>query len=360
MNSTQDRADYSLISNKSSEDENNEKVRYETFGSSRPRSLVMLLYVSIIVVILAGLILCSYIILSWNPHAFGRPSTSCSSPPMRREWRSLSKVESLAYIEAVRCLRNTPSRLNLNHSLYDDFPWVHQNYGAYSHGAAPFLAWHRYFIHLYERALREDCGFHGHLTYWDWMLDWEDITKAPVWNNVTGFGGNGNPNNASDIGFCVLEGPFADLEIPYIRADFKPHCLSRDFADKKSLTRLGQDIRPAVIEKLLSYSDYDSFNIGLEATAHNSIPNSVGGDFEIFTAPSDPVFFLHHTQLDRIWWKWQQIEPSTRFGMYKGKAAHGSKYEATLSDIIPMGGLAPDIKVSDILNTVSGMLCYRY
>ena len=79
--------------------------------------------------------------------------------------------------------------------------------------------------------------------------------------------------------------------------------------------------------------------------------------------PLDPVFFLHHTQLDRLWWIWQRAEPQNiekRRREYLGKAAHNSKQHASLTDVIPMGGLAPDINVSDIMDTDSGPLCYRY
>lgn len=27
------------------------------------------------------------------------------------------------------------------------------------HDAAPFLAWHRYFVHIYESALKDECGY---------------------------------------------------------------------------------------------------------------------------------------------------------------------------------------------------------
>lgn len=110
----------------------------------------------------------------------------CSSPSTRREWRSFSAAEKLNYLDAVQCLRETPSRLHSDYSLYDDFPWVHTNIGnncEYSlyfastgprtqslmvsgaHNAAAFVAWHRYFLHSYERALREDCHYTGHLRY---------------------------------------------------------------------------------------------------------------------------------------------------------------------------------------------------
>lgn len=34
-----------------------------------------------------------------------------------------------------------------------------------AHDTAAFLPWHRYFIHVYEKALREQCAYSGHLTY---------------------------------------------------------------------------------------------------------------------------------------------------------------------------------------------------
>lgn len=72
----------------------------------------------------------------------------------------------------------------------------------------------------------------------------------------------------------------------------------------------------------------------------------------------DPVFFLHHTQLDRLWSKWQSQEG--RAAKYVGSAAHDSQEQASLTDLIPMGGLAPDVRVQDIISTQAGELCYNY
>ena len=108
-------------------------------------------------------------------------STACTNPVIRREWRYLSDTEKSDYIEAVQCLRSSPSRLGLNQTLYDDFPYVHSRNGeacelrtptfpsvteiSQAHDTAAFLPWHRYFIHVYEKALREQCNYAGHLTY---------------------------------------------------------------------------------------------------------------------------------------------------------------------------------------------------
>lgn len=56
---------------------------------------------------------------------------ACRDPPVRREWRTLSKKEKHDYVDAVQCLRTTPSRLGMNQSLYDDFPWIHTLVGGY-------------------------------------------------------------------------------------------------------------------------------------------------------------------------------------------------------------------------------------
>ena len=55
----------------------------------------------------------------------------CSSPGIRHEWRSLSRSQQEAYITAVKCLKRKPSRLNLNQTLYDDFPYIHASIGEY-------------------------------------------------------------------------------------------------------------------------------------------------------------------------------------------------------------------------------------
>lgn len=58
-----------------------------------------------------------------------RLTAACQSPALRKEWRSLDSQEKFQYIEAVQCLKKRPSELGLNHTLYDDFPWVHIHFG---------------------------------------------------------------------------------------------------------------------------------------------------------------------------------------------------------------------------------------
>lgn len=110
----------------------------------------------------------------------GQASSTCTKPYFRREWRSLSTDEKKEYMDAFQCFIDSPSVLGLNGSLYNDFSWVH-NLIAHSsesvvvlsrsweltcrsaHTKAPFLTWHRKFIFVYEKHLRESCGYKGAL-----------------------------------------------------------------------------------------------------------------------------------------------------------------------------------------------------
>lgn len=211
----------------------------------------------------------------------------CEKPPVRREWRSLSQVEKSDYIMAVQCLRTIPSKLNSGNMLYDDFPRVHSQ-NPY-HDTAAFLVWHRYFIHVYEVALKEQCGYTGVLTYWNWVLDWKNITRSPVWDSETGFGGNGNVTGEVTVGHgrCVIDGPFAHLTTLFFsNTDGESHCLSRGFLSGEALdSKCASRIAPEAVKKVLNASTYESFNRELESGPHLAIPYGVRGHFLRFSAP---------------------------------------------------------------------------
>lgn len=76
------------------------------------------------------------------------------------------------------------------------------------------------------------------------------------------------------------------------------------------------------------------------------------------TTIADPIFYLHHSQLDRIWWLWQSRDKQNRVKSYDGKADGGA--DVTLSDLLPLAGLDEDLTVAEIMDTESNGMCYRY
>jgi tyrosinase len=73
---------------------------------------------------------------------------------------------------------------------------------------------------------------------------------------------------------------------------------------------------------------------------------------------ADPIFFLHHAQVDRLWWLWQKQAPNTRTLAYDGVDQNGRT--VTLNDILPMNGLAADGIVRNFMDAKSADLCYTY
>lgn len=78
------------------------------------------------------------------------------------------------------------------------------------------------------------------------------------------------------------------------------------------------------------------------------------------TRLADPVFFLHHVNIDRLWWQWQQIRPRDRLSAYSGRANKDTEVVAQLTDPLDMGGLSKDMQVIDVMDTNGGQFCYGY
>ncbi|RFU33979.1 hypothetical protein B7463_g2357, partial [Scytalidium lignicola] len=126
---------------------------------------------------------------------------SCRNPVVRKEWRVLSFDERQEYYRAVKCLAARPSRLGLNGTVYDDFAWIHTLSSAKTHNTSSFMPWHRAVLNLYENILVEECAFTGHMPYWDWTLDWADLAHSSIWDPISGFGGDGEPNGTMQVGW---------------------------------------------------------------------------------------------------------------------------------------------------------------
>jgi hypothetical protein len=98
----------------------------------RGRNYKIAVVISIILVLcLATACLYAHWIRFRSVHAPGHDNIHCLHPVTRREWRTLPMSQKHNYLQAVHCLKTTESRLGLNQSLYDDFPWLHSRCGEY-------------------------------------------------------------------------------------------------------------------------------------------------------------------------------------------------------------------------------------
>ncbi|KAF4633193.1 hypothetical protein G7Y89_g4922 [Cudoniella acicularis] len=211
---------------------------------------------------------------------FLRPVISaCENPVLRKEWNSVSQSERDEYIKAAQCLPTKPSKIGLSTTLYDDFSYIHALVFDEVHikgdfTTAAFLPWHRYFIHLYELALKE-CGYGGPLLYWDWTLDAADPFNAAIWDPVKGIGGDGtqSPNCQLIKGLpqqCVSSGPFASLRPAYYANRAESHSISRCFTCD-SPTMFNYTWTPTAVSETTSYSRFFDFSSSLYKGPHLGI-----------------------------------------------------------------------------------------
>lgn len=74
----------------------------------------------------------------------------------------------------------------------------------------------------------------------------------------------------------------------------------------------------------------------------------------------DPLFYLHHANLDRIWWNWQQMLPS-RLSDISGRSTTTAPFQnVTLDFGLEMGNLSTIVPIRDVMNIHQQPSCYAY
>lgn len=204
--------------------------------------------------------------------------------------------------------------------------------------------------------------------YWNWGLDHQSLERSSIWSPDTGFGGDGSPDLPEGVGSgrCVIDGPFANTTLLYWEGKELPHCLSRafhHFETGESGSLSGTWFSPENLGELKRAKSYADFEEKIEGMVHNALHWGIRGDFSTMTAANEPLFWLHHASIDRLWWTWQMEDLAAREEAYEGPSFNttlGREKEGTLDDALKFMGIWEDIKVSEVMNTEKKLLCYKY
>lgn len=167
------------------------------------------------------------------------------------------------------------------------------------HGGAPFLPWHRYFSWVYFNTLREECGYDGPGTYWDWTQDTKGLRFSAVMSAETGFGGDGSMTRTEESPEgktlqCVSEGPFADLRPEWLGVTPEEmvgggHCFFRNLpevSEPKAFATMSPLFGAENIAEVQKIDNWADFKWGLESTPHGVIHASLGGEMNPTTSPN--------------------------------------------------------------------------
>jgi hypothetical protein len=215
------------------------------------------------------------------------------------------------------------------------------------HGNWWFLPWHRGYVGWLEQTCRELSGdYNFSLPYWDW-------TKTPRVPEGM-FNGMLDPNDPTSPGYIPTFDEFRMKFEPAVQALYASFSQEQNdqlairgittaadllnFAavhffsppDARGLTPADPDldtftqgtvaidtIRSALRVPVFSESTAPGFASGmttahsngtgqgiLESQPHNNVHGAVGGFMGRFLSPVDPIFFLHHGNIDRLWDVW--------------------------------------------------------
>lgn len=276
---------------------------------------------------------------------------------IRKNVVHLTPEEKTAFVNAVKELKATiPAGNEL--SIYDQMVLQHvltMGFGEDAksngpqavnpaHGRAAFLPWHRYYLLKFEQALQ---AIDPSVTvpYWDWTDP--DALKVILQEDFLGPNGQGMtveiPGAGTFTGGAVTSGPFADWTLnPNIHFEWQTQ------ASFGSTLRRFVAVPPfdqyplpkSAVEELFKFDQYEVFNALIEGAEslnrqgklvddwvlHAYIHTLIGGVLvedaypkqgppkeikalgtmnSIPCSPYDPIFWLNHANVDRLWAEWQ-------------------------------------------------------
>jgi len=178
----------------------------------------------------------------------------------RKDQAALTATERNRYICAFNMINNDGTL----GQLVDIHAEMHAQ-----HTNARLLPWHRVFLVLFEEALH---NYHPDVCvpYWDWTKPEEQ--HFPDW----------------------LEGV-----LPTVHTPTRTINVIRSPGSDAGLASIVAGTASAMAQ-----TNYNSFSAPINGI-HGSVHIWVGGTMSnASVSPADPVFWLHHANLDRLWWDW--------------------------------------------------------
>ncbi|HLK37624.1 MAG TPA: tyrosinase family protein [Polyangiaceae bacterium] len=224
------------------------------------------------------------------------PVSRIRRPRVRKDLRRLSQHE-------LNELRHAYEGLYAIGNAADDrgYEWIagrHGYPGNYCHrDEADFWIWHRAYVYEFEERLRDAQVRATHhaptvtLPYWDWTI-FNPQTDAP----------NGIPKACNDPTYVDDDGQTKPNPL------FSAFSIATNAQTVRDTTALKTNI-PSLksgVEGVLGTSDFITASNQLNFGPHGAVHVYVGGDMQsIRTSAFDPIFWLHHCNIDRLWWLWQ-------------------------------------------------------
>jgi tyrosinase len=243
----------------------------------------------------------------------------------------------MSYRAAIRAMQALPTTDPRN---WTGQAQIHNNFCPHNNWF--FLPWHRAYLVAFERLCRQLSGNPNFaLPYWDWTAN----PQLPVTFATENFMGQPNPLfNSTRSSQTVTIPP--NVAGTAVMASILAENSFEVFASSRPT---GQNSTAA------TWLRRNGITGPLESTPHNQVHNRVSGDMATLMSPLDPIFWLHHCNIDRLWDRWNRAgRTNTASTLWRNFAFNGHF-------VNPSGasGTTPfNVAVSGLLNIET--LGYRY
>jgi tyrosinase len=255
-----------------------------------------------------------------------------------------------------------------------------------AHRSPMFLPWHRVLLRIFERDLQfadKHLGKDGKITlpYWSFSRqnDWDEKAKSSVWHKEN-FGGFSDTPEGTITGDHFSPGSGWELfdaaraKLTGIAGELRRIRTSVRVASPSDTLPLPEAMLPTAkaLETLLTDADYIGPSRGgggggnrrfagrLEHDVHDPMHGNVGGDgqmSDMLFSPQDPIFWLFHCNVDRIWSRWQKVHDKgndskyPKFGMLPGRRRDDAMQPWAVS--VPDPPYKFNARIKDVLNAAN-------
>jgi hypothetical protein len=231
----------------------------------------------------------------------------------RKNQATLTASEKARFVAAALALKAD--------GTWDRFVAIHDGAHMSAHRGPAFFPWHREYLRRLELELqRIDSSVT--IPYWNWSVD--SSPTSSLWNPDF-LGGDGRPGDGR-----VMTGPFAFDAGQWTLVHGSDQDLRRQLGRNVPTLPSLADVtatRAAVPYDVFPWNTSSPSGFRNQAEGwiagpqmHNRVHVWVGGSMLPLTSPNDPVFFLHHCFVDKLWAAWQKDHPTEGYLPASGAA----------------------------------------
>ena len=231
------------------------------------------------------------------------------------------------------------------------------------HGSPYFTTWHRWYLYYFERICRKMSN-HPEFTlpYWNYASDNGPSLQLPAqFQQVSPDPKNPNPLYFDDRGLGFADATATGPQnvsmndggyLPYALTHCGPALGAQLMFPSDDLKHVSADPTDTV------YLDL-GFTGRVECAPHDNVHSFVGGWMQnVPSAAGDPIFFMHHCQIDRIYASWEAGSGTSYNWGSRDSQPDENTWKSTTATFVDENGQVVTVRLGDAIDT--GSLGYHY